>query len=215
MNRGGLVLVPLLIALGPGVAASQSVPADTIDLATGPYSEMRMLLQKTVFKVDVFTLRVRFDPETAARLEALASGRRYDSSIEDSIANVAIHAKNAWAVIEYLRDVDLSQYLDGVRKNMRRAVEAGLLSGEDYDMISSQLPVLYALLRERNIHRGDRIYYRIRGDTVRTFYRGRAGDTLLDHIAIGPERRLAVMGGYFAPMSSFRHHLIESLFDLR
>jgi hypothetical protein len=215
MNRIGLGLVPLLIALAPGAAAGQTVPADTFDLATGPHSEMEMLLQKTIFKVDVFTLRVRFGAEAATRLEALAAGRRHDSSIEDSIANVAIQARNAWAVIGYLRDVDLYQYLDGVRKNMRRAAEAGLISEEDYDVISSELPVIYGPLEERKILRGDRIYYRIRGDTVWTFYRGRTGDTLLDHSEIGPERRLAVMGGYFAPRSSFRRQLIESLFDVR
>ena len=214
MNRGRLGLVPLLIAIGPGAAAGQSVAADTLDLVTGPHSEMEMLLQKTIFKVDVFTLRVRFDAETATRLQALATGRRHDSEIEDSIANAAIHAKNAWAVIEYLRDVELHQYLDGVKNNMGRAVEAGLISEEDHDVISSELPGLYAPLEERKILRGDRIYYRIRGDTVWTFYQGRAGDTLVDHSEIGPERRLAVMGGYFAPKSSFRRQLIESLFDL-
>jgi hypothetical protein len=176
---------------------------------------MEMLLQKTIFNVDVFTLRVRFDAETATRLEALATGHQHDSEIEDSIANVAIQVKSAWAVIEYLRDVELHQYLDGVMKNMRRAVDAGLISGDAYDMICSELPVLYAPLDERKILRGDRIYFRIRGDTVWTFYQGRAGDTLLDHSEIGPERRLAVMGGYFAPKSSFRRQLIESLFELR
>jgi hypothetical protein len=215
MNLGRLGIVPLLIALGPAAAGGQSVPADTLDLATGRYSEMEMLLQKTIFKVDVFTLRVRFDAQTASRLEALAAGRRLDPTNEDSIANVAIQAESAWAVIEYLRDVDLYQYLDGVRKNMRRAAEAGFISGEDYDLISSELPDLYAPLEERRILRGDRVYYRVRGDTVWTFYWGRAGDTLLDHSEIGPERRLAVMGGYFAPKSSFRRQLIESLFDTR
>jgi len=215
MNYNRIVLVvPLLISFGSGAATGQSVPADTLDLATGPHSEMQMLLQKTIFKVDVFTLRVRFGAETAARLETLAAGR-LDSSIEDSIANVAIQARNAWAVIDYLRDVELGQYLEGVRKNMKRAAEAGLISGEDYDVICSELPILYAPLEERKILRGDRIYYRIRGDTVQTLYWGRAGDTLLDHSETGPERRLAVMGGYFAPKSSFRRPLVESLFNVR
>ena len=139
--------------------------------------------------------------------------RRLTSSLADSIANVALAASNAWAVIEYVRDVNPGQFLGGVRDNMKRAVEAGLISQQNYDVISADLPVLYAFLEERKVFRGDRIYYRIRGDTLRTVYQGADDDILLDHTEIGAERCLAVMGGYYAPKSSFRKKLIESLFQ--
>jgi hypothetical protein len=196
-------------------ARGQPVPADTLDLATGPYSEMQMLLQKTIFKVDVFTLRVRFDDATATRFEGLVAGRAHSSSLADSIADAALDAVDAWAVIDYLRDVELHQYLDGVRNNMKRAVEAGLISDQGYNVISAGLPSMYAPIEERKILRGDRIYYRIQGDTVRTVYQGVDGELLLDHTEVGAERRMAVMGGYFAPGSSFREELIGSLFEPR
>lgn len=205
----------LLAMVNAPDARGQSVPGDTLDLATGPFAEMQMLLQKTIFKVDVFTLRVRFDEATATRFEMLAAGRRYSSSLADSIADAALEAVDAWAVIDYLRDVELHQYLDGVRNNMKRAVEAGLISDQDYDVISAELPTMYAPIEERKILRGDQIYYRVHGDTVRTVYQGADGEMLVDHTEIGPERRVAVIGGYFAPKSSFREKLIESLFEPR
>jgi hypothetical protein len=85
--------VPLLIILEAGVATGQSVPADTFDLAAGPCAEMQILLQKTTVKVDVFSLRVRFDEETATRFGALATGRRGHSSLEDSIAKIALESR--------------------------------------------------------------------------------------------------------------------------
>jgi hypothetical protein len=205
----------LLAMVCTPAAHGQSVPADTLDLATGPFAEMQMLLQKTIFKVDVFTLRLRFGEATATRFEALVADRPYSSSLADSIADAALEAVNAWAVIDYLRDVELHQYLDGIRNNMKRAVEAGLISDQDYDVISAGLPTLYAPIEERKILRGDRIYYRVHGDTVQTVYQGADGGILLDHTEVGAERRMAVMGGYFAPKSSFREELIESLFETR
>jgi hypothetical protein len=35
----------------------------------------------------------------------------------------------------------------------------------------------------------------------------------LDQVDIGPERRLAVLGSYFAPESDFREGLVRSLFE--
>ncbi len=212
---GRWAVVPLWLTLTPLGASGQSVPADTLDLAAGPFAEMHMLLQKTIFQVDVLTVRVRFDDEVAARLEALSAGRRLTASVADSIAAVALEARDAWAVIEYVRDVNLDQFLGGLRDNMRRAAQAGIIRDRDYDVISAELHVWYAPLEERKILNGDRIYYRIRGDTVRTVYQGVDGEILLDQTEVGAERRLAVMGGYFAPKSSFRKKLIESLFATR
>ena len=56
------------------------------------------------------------------------------------------------------------------------------------------------------------MFYRIRGDTLRTIYRTVQGETRLDRTDFGRFRRLSVMGGYFAPKSDFRKGLIASLF---
>ena len=55
------------------------------------------------------------------------------------------------------------------------------------------------------------MYYRIHNDSLRTVYLDSDGGTLLDQVDVGPERRLSVLGGYFAPGSVFRDKLIDSL----
>jgi hypothetical protein len=57
--------------------------------------------------------------------------------------------------------------------------------------------------------------YGIRGDTLHTVFRVAEGDILLDQVDVGPQRRLAVLGGYFAPKSDFRESLVRSLFRAR
>lgn len=222
-----LLAVPLLAALllapwplvspaSPRYAAGQAVsapPFDTLSLGRGPYARMGMLWEKTIFQVDVLTLEVWVDEGTARRLEELARGRRYSSELADSIAEVATHARDVFARTEFKRDVSLDQFVDGVRKNLRRARDAGILSPQDYEKISQALPRWFGFLAERRIRDGDRILYRIRGDSLRTQFRSVGGEILLDQTDVGPERRLAVLGSYFVRKSEFRKGLIKSLFE--
>lgn len=53
----------------------------------------------------------------------------------------------------------------------------------------------------------------VRGDTLISGYRSRAGEMLLEQTDIGPERRLAVLGSYFVPGSTFREGSLDSLLD--
>ncbi len=173
---------------------------------------MRALLEKTIFQVDVMTLEVRLGEETARRIEEIAAGRSYSSALEDSIAAAAVGATDAFARSRFLRDVSLGQFLDGVRGNMRRALRAGIITQADYDLVSAGLARWFAFLEERGILDGDQIVYRIRGDSLRTQYRAVTGAVLLDQVDVGPERRLTLLGSYFAPKSDFRRNLIRSLF---
>jgi hypothetical protein len=79
-------------------------------------------------------------------------------------------------------------------------------------MISEGIPRWFAFLKERRILNGDQIHYRVRGDTLRTVYLSVDGERALDQTDVGAERRLAVLGSYLAPESSFRKGLIKSLF---
>lgn len=193
----------------------QSVPVDTAGLGDGPRSRMHMLLERTIFRVDVLTLDLRFGSEAAARLEGLLAagpdgpGDRADG-LADSVAAVALDARDVYARIEFRRNLDLKRFLEGIRENLRRAVRSGIVSVEDYRSIAGDLPEWYAPLAGRGIRQGDRMHHRIRGDSLRTVYVGRDGERLLDQVDIGPERRLAVLGGYFAPGSDFRDGLVES-----
>ncbi len=206
------VVVALLLSLCGLPVVAQSPALDTVSVGRGRYAAMQTLLEKTIFKVDVLTLDVRFGSETAHRLERLVTSRRYSESLADSIASVAIDARDVWARLRFKRHVSLDQFLNGIRDNLTRARRAGIIDSASYAMIFQDLPVWYHFLAADGISKGDEMLYRIRGDTLHTAYRTAAGVFLLDQTDIGPERRLSVLGGYFAPKSECRKGLIKSLF---
>lgn len=199
-----------------GTLPAQAAP-DAIDtnLGAGPNATMAMLLEKSIFQVDVLQLEVRLGPEATMRLDSLiaASGSASASPdvLGDSVAAIALGARDALTSLEFLRDVGLGRFLDGIRDNLRRAEEGGLITPAEFEGISSALPAWYDFLRDRGIRSGDRMLQRVRGDSLRTVYISAAGDTLLDQADVGSHRRLAVLGGYFAPGSDFREGLVESL----
>lgn len=201
-----LMGVPSLGAQPSGLV----VPVDTAGLADGPYSRMSMLLEKTLFKVDVLTLELRFGQSSAMALQAATSKQGSRDATYDAVAGAALGATDVWARIRFERDISFKQFLDAARDNLRRAVDARLIDRQAFLDVSDGLPVWYAFLEDRRVRTGDEMHYRIRGDTLRTVYVGFDGEVLLDQIDIGPERRLSVLGGYFAPGSEFRRPLIHS-----
>lgn len=208
-----LFLAAALSVTITSVVSPQGVPLDTASLGTGPHSTMHTLLEKTIFRVDVLTLDLRFGTDATARLGQLVHGRELTPALADSVAAVALRATDVWARLEFLRNVRLDQFLDGIRDNLRAARESGIVTPAEYDEISEGLPDWYAFLAERGIRDGDQMFYRIRGDTLQTAYRSADGKVLLDQTDVGAHRRLSVLGGYFAPKSEFRRGLIESLFS--
>ena len=107
-----LVLVAMLVATGPAAAQTTVTtaaiePMDTSSLGTGPYSRMTTLLEKTIFKVDVLTLEVWLSAEDTRQLEGLVGGRRHSDELADSIAEVAIHSKDALVSSRFERRVSL------------------------------------------------------------------------------------------------------------
>lgn len=220
LERHRRYLLPALLSAGGlliigSPAFAQPSPVDTTYLGSGSDARMQMLLEKTIFKVDVLTLEVRLGSAATARLESVVERRRYTKELADSVAAVALDARNAWARLEFKRNVRLEQFLGGIRKNLGRAEKAGIVTPEEYEEIAASLPSWYAFLVGRDIHSGDQMIYGIRGDTLHTVFRDAGGDILLDEVYLGPERRLAVLGGYFAPGSDFREKLVRSWFDAR
>ena len=210
---GGLALVGPPRAACAELAWQDGIP--TLEsLPERARSTMSMRLEKTIFRVDVLRLRLRVDPATAADLDSLVSGgEEYDGALAPEIAERALRADEAVAEIEFLRDVGLDRFLEGVRADMRKAVEAGWLEPGGYRAVSEGLPGWFVFLRERGIRDGDRISYRVRGDTLRTVYADPAGDVLLDQTDVGRQNVLALLGAYLAPGSSFREGLIRSLWE--
>ena len=203
----------ILLAIPGGNLVGQTAPVDTTSLSDAPHGRMQMLWEKTIFKVDVLTLEVRFDHAVAQQFAQLVQGREMSSVLADSIAAVAVEATDVWARIRFERNVSLNQFVDGVRDNAGAARDAGLITDSEFAEIYDGLPQWYAFLADTAIKDGDEMFYRIRGDTLRTIYRTVTGETRLDRTDVGRFRRLSVMGGYFAPKSDFRKGLIASLFD--
>ncbi len=213
-----LVLPGILSA--PGRAAGQdgvaSLPAvDTASLAPDGDAGMEALLEKTIFKVDVLRLRVRFGAETAGRLGRAAAAEIDRDALADSVATIVLDSHDVWARIRFERDVRLDQFVDGVVEDLAKARRAGIIDETTFRGVSADLPRWFAFLEARRIRDGDQIWYRIRGDTLRTIYVGVDDGVLLDQTDVGPDRRLAVLGGYLAPGASLRRGLVESYIDRR
>lgn len=208
----GVGSIVLLAASPLAAQVALSPPLDTASLGRGPYSRMSVLLEKTIFKVDVLTLDVHFGQSETRDLESLAAGNEYSASLADSIADVVIHSRDAFAEIAFERGISLDQFLDGIREDLGKARKAEIISGETYRHVTERLPVWFGFLRERGIKEDDRLFYRIRGDTLRTVFVSVEGEVPLDQVDVEASARRAVLGSYYAPGSSFRKGLIRSLF---
>lgn len=197
-------------ALGQSVDLPSTL--DLGQLGKVRHSRMQMKLEKTIFKVDVLTVDVWLGDEGAGRLGEFVEGGSYSNERADSVSAVALQSRDAFVRIEFLREISLSQFLDGIDENMRRLPEEGILERSDYERIRAGLPVWFDFLRERGIWEGDEVFYRIRGDTLRTVYRSADGSILLDQTDVGAANRLSLLGSYFVRGSDFRKGLVKSLF---
>lgn len=211
------------LVLGPGVqpcfaasAAQDGGPyrlggSSTAQQAEAPLT-MRMLLEATIFRIDVLTLEVHIAGATADRIRTLTgSGGRTEQAV-DSVSDLAADATRAYARLDFLRDISLDRFLGAVRENADRAAEADYIDPETAAFIQASLPEWYAFLEGRGIEEGDRMEYFIRGDTLTVHYASASDSLLMNQTDVGPERRRSVLGGYFAPGSDFRDGLLDDLF---
>lgn len=205
-----------VVSLGAALilAGVSALTADSADPIPRPDAEpsltTRTLMEKTIFQVDVLTLELWLGPETVGRLSPLLPLTDDDERREDA-ARTALDSRDAWAELIFRRGVSLDQFLGGVDENMRRARDAGLITPEGYEQVAADLPVSYAPLAADGIFEGDRILYRVRGDTLRTVYQRGSGELVVDQTHIGPERRLSLLGSFFVKGSDFRKGLVGSL----
>lgn len=209
MVRRLMVLLPAFFALGQGGAPD----LDLGSLASGPFSRMHMLLEKTVFRVDVLTLEVRFGQETARRLEETARGKQLSAAIADRIAEAAVDADEAYVDLEFLRGVSLDRWVQGVRESLTLGRRAGLIDEKTLLHVHRRLPEWFAVVAERGFRKGDQILYRAYPDRMRTVLISNDGRVLLDQVDKGASPGRAMLAGYFAPGTDFREPLIGSLFE--
>ncbi len=179
-------------------------------LGSAAWSHMHMVLEKTIFQVDVLMLDVCLNASTAARVATLAP-RAGRAPAADSIARAVLAASHASARIRILRDLAYGRFLSGMSNELQHAAETGFLADTTFRSIRASLPDWYSFLENRDLHDGDQILYRFRADSLRVTYIAQSGDTLMTRSSIGRERRNSVLATWFARGSSFRKRLLESL----
>lgn len=192
--------------LSGGSAVAQA-PVDTTGLGSGTFASMEMLYERTFLRIDVLRLHVRVGPQTTARLESLAAA----AASGDSLAAAVMSAGNVLVRSRFLRNVSFAQFIDGLRTNLDHARRADFIDQGEFDRIMTDVVAQYAPIRERGIRNGDAMWYRIRNDSLHVVMVDTAGSILVEERLVGPERRRAVLGGYFAPGSDFRAPLIRSI----
>jgi hypothetical protein len=200
-------------------AATAQAPTPPVDedaiapvgLGVGPYDEMSALMEVTIFDIDVLTLTVRVGSDTGTRLRELTEDREYSDELADSVASVILAADELWARQVFHRDVGFGRLLDGMRETGQKAVDAGYVSSEYFEEFSESLPFLFGFLEDEGPREGDEIFFRVRGNLLRTVYRTVDGRVLMDQTALGAQGRRASIPSFFAPGTRFRKLLVESL----
>jgi len=196
----------MLVTCPAAILSQPAVPIPRPDAT--PSVTAHTLLEKTIFKVDVLTLEVWLGPETVQRLSLPLPD---DDAAREEAARTAMDSRDAWAELIFRRGVGLDRFLGGIDENMRRVRDEGLITAEAYDRVAAGLPRAYSPLADGGIAAGDRMFYRIREDTLRTVFQRADGEVVVDQTDIGPERRLSLLGSFFVEGSDFRRGLIRSL----
>lgn len=199
------------LAGGCWAAGSPTAAQDNAPLGTNPWARMGTVLEKTIFRIDVLRIRLCFDQETADELERIASSGTMDEELGDSIARTALQGALASAQVEFLRDVSLERFLEGVDDEQKRAVSSGFLSDSTRRAIRSSLPRWFAFLQQRGIRKGDRILYRLEPQAIRSRFIGHDGVLLMDRTDSGRLRRNSVLATWLGRGSSVRQGLLRSL----
>lgn len=194
------------------MAGAQAIDEDASS-EPARYREAHALLEKTIFRVDVAWLHVRFGAETTRRLDSLLSEPPSSRSQVEAAVDAAIRTRDAQANLVFQRNVGFERFIEGIQDGVEVARKAGILDPVFARNLSDSLPVWYAPLRERGVRDGDVTAYSIRGDTLHTVFRSAEGNVFVDQRDIGSQPRLSVMGGFLAPGSDFRERLLESLLD--
>ena len=205
-------ILALVVLVAPTWALPTTAPDLQLNgLATGPYSRMHMLLEKTFLAVDVLTVEIRFGQRTQQQFQGIVERGGTSQALISRLADAAVQANDVFIALEFKRDVSLDRWVEAVRDSLGKARRAGIIDEATFHHVSDNLPVWFHGIAERGFRDGDRILYRAYSDSLRTVLVTADGHVLLDQTDRGTAPRLALLGGYFAPGTQFREPLIESL----
>jgi hypothetical protein len=197
------------------MAAGPLPSLNSKELGEGTYSLAHMLLEKTILKVDVLTLDVRFSKQTQSKVVEIANGKPYSAELAKQVAPLAIGADRAVVQMKFVRDVGLDKWMDVLRENIAQARKANLISAALEKKVSDNLPRTFAALNDRGYEKGDRLLYEVRPDSLRSVVVAADGKVLVDQITREGDVARVVMAAFFAPESEFRTPLLRSLLKAR
>ncbi len=201
-----------IVVLTATFAWAKSAPSlQDIKLGKGPYARMHMLVEKTILAIDVANLEVRVDPKTESIFARLTQDKPYSTQLEGQLAQTMFQAGHAVFELEFLRDISLDQYMNGVRESLAEAHEAGLINTALRKRVERGLPNWFKALKASGFHDGDRVLYEISPTSLRTVVITKSGRSLVDRTDAGADKRMILLGSYFAPGSDYRTGLLSSL----
>jgi len=216
-SRPEMTCAPLLLAgllgLAAGSAAAAVPSLDSPELAQGPYAAMKMTLKKTILRINVADIDVRFDKAAQARFSTLAGGKGYSKELGQQLAQAAIEAGHAVVQMKFNHDVSLDRWMGVVKDNLEQARSAGLISKELEQRVGQGLPQWFSPLKDRGYEKGDRLIYEVLPDSLHTAVVSKDGQVMLDRVDREAGVRRVVLPSYFAPDSDFREPLLKSLFQ--
>jgi hypothetical protein len=170
---------------------------------------MGFLFEVTFMKIDVADVEVRLTDADAAALQALvAEGKRTGDRRRRAAAILNAADPIAYGMT-FKRDSDQDRFFKGMLGNMARAVEAGELTADEYAGVEAHYRRLMAPHAERGTLKGDRLLYRLEGDTLRLLYLGAGGEVLVDQQLDDGIWQRAVRASYTGEKSKLRDKLAE------
>ncbi len=192
----------------PAASAGPAVPSlSEGGLASGPFSKMHMLLEKTILNVDVVTIDVRVDAKAQSEFAKIAQGKKIEGDVEEQLAKAALAVDNAVIQMRFERDVSLSQWLDQVGGSLDKAVASGYITGARKAQVVSNLPNWFAPIKERGFKEGDKVLYRVQKGSLRTALQQVDGQVSIDQTDTGGDSAKVLFAGYFAPGADMRKML--------
>ena len=201
-----------LLALLSWTNAAAAHRTASSTLAAGPYGELRGVLKKTMFGIEVAQVAIRVDNQTQRKLAALVAGHEPSGALTDQAVRTVLSTDAALITAELRRDVPFRQYTESAYGDLARAQRAGLISGQAYQSLARLLPAWFRALQAHGARKGDVFECRVGRDAMRVRYRTAQGSVLADRVVPGYGAGRAVLASYVAPGSTFRKQLMASLF---
>ncbi len=168
-------------------------------------------IERSALRIDVLELRVAFTGVDEAGVSAWTEGRGGSRADEDSLVRTLEAAENVRAEMRFLRDVSVRRMLEAFERDLNRAARAGWLPEQASRRFVPELEALWEPFRRYGFHTGDRLIFRLGGDSLSVKALDARGQLEVSAGYAGPHRRGELLGVLLAEGTEFRPALVRSL----